>query len=80
MAQCEGTTKAGARCKRVAMEGSRFCSLHVPEEAQGDEPAADPRRAQTQDEDWASILLAAAAVGGMLFVLSLWRKWLPKSW
>ena len=32
MAQCEGTTKAGARCKRTAPEGERFCSIHAGQE------------------------------------------------
>ncbi len=28
MAQCEGTTKKGARCKRESLEGSSFCNTH----------------------------------------------------
>ena len=28
-AQCEGTTKAGVRCKRDAAEGSRYCLGHA---------------------------------------------------
>lgn len=29
MSRCEGTTKAGERCKRTAREGERFCSTHA---------------------------------------------------
>ena len=28
MPQCEALTKSGERCKREALEGSRFCSIH----------------------------------------------------
>jgi hypothetical protein len=28
MAQCEGTTRSGERCKLDAQAGSRFCHLH----------------------------------------------------
>lgn len=47
MAQCGGTTKAGARCKRSALEGAGFCGLHgdqaEPSAAASDSPgvAAD---------------------------------------
>ena len=36
MARCEGTTKAGARCKRDAVEGSPFCATHRDRSAGGD--------------------------------------------
>ncbi len=29
MSRCEGSTKAGERCKRSAREGERFCSTHA---------------------------------------------------
>lgn len=28
MARCSGTTQAGTRCKRDALEGSAYCTLH----------------------------------------------------
>lgn len=28
MARCSGTTQAGTRCKRDALEGSGYCTLH----------------------------------------------------
>ena len=28
-AQCEGKTKAGERCKRPAVEGTKFCKTHA---------------------------------------------------
>ena len=31
MAQCRGTTRKGERCRRDAIEGSGYCSLHEPE-------------------------------------------------
>ncbi len=30
--QCEGTTKAGNRCKRRPLAGSKFCKAHQPEQ------------------------------------------------
>lgn len=32
MAQCEGKTRKGARCKREAQSGSGFCSIHQDQE------------------------------------------------
>jgi hypothetical protein len=29
VSRCEGSTKAGERCKRSAREGERFCSTHA---------------------------------------------------
>ncbi len=28
--QCAGITKSGARCKRTALAGSEYCSIHAP--------------------------------------------------
>ncbi len=42
MARCEGSTKAGERCKRSAREGERFCSTHAGSAAKAtDETAGD---------------------------------------
>ncbi len=32
MAQCQGKTRKGERCKREATEGSAFCSIHQDQE------------------------------------------------
>ncbi len=43
MAQCQGTTRKGARCKRDAAEGSAFCSIHTDQDVDaGETPAAQP--------------------------------------
>ena len=39
-AQCEGTTKAGARCKRDAAEGSRYCLGHADQAKTASKSAA----------------------------------------
>ena len=42
MARCEGSTKAGQRCKRSAREGERFCSTHTGSAANAtDDTAGD---------------------------------------
>ena len=33
MAQCQGTTRKGERCKREAAEGSAYCSIHTDQDA-----------------------------------------------
>ena len=48
MARCEGTTKAGARCKRTAPEGERFCSIHGSQ-AGREQPEA-PKEAERPDQ------------------------------
>ncbi len=45
MSRCEGSTKAGQRCKRSARGGSRFCSAHAgPETKTAKETATGSTR------------------------------------
>lgn len=37
MTQCRGTTQKGERCRREAVEGSAYCSLHAGQAEQDDE-------------------------------------------
>ena len=64
MAQCQGTTRKGERCKRDAAEGSAFCSIHTNQEAH----APGPRAEQPWDRD--AVLKTAvgfALMGAILF-------------
>ncbi len=66
MAQCQGRTRKGERCKRDAAEGSAFCSIHTDQEASAHEP--DP--AQPWDRD----ALVKTAIGfGLLGAILFFR-------
>ena len=56
MAQCQGVTKKGERCKRDAPEGERFCAIHVDQEVRPREPVA-------ADMEWDREAIMAAALG-----------------
>ncbi len=64
MARCAGKTRSGTRCKRDAVEGSAYCTLHEEQDAVdgagGDSPGAgaDSYRSPTSD---ALIVLGVAA-------------------
>jgi hypothetical protein len=54
VAQCEGKTKKGDRCKRDTRTGSSYCNIHVDQE----------QRARTQrTEEWDRDAIMKAAVG-----------------
>jgi hypothetical protein len=57
VAQCEGTTKKGDRCKRDAREGSAFCAIHQDQEVRARRPRVE------QDWDTDSIMKVAIGVG-----------------
>lgn len=64
MAQCQGTTRKGERCKRDAAEGSAFCSIHSDQEVRRPEPRVE----EAWDRD--AVLKTAigfALVGAILF-------------
>jgi hypothetical protein len=64
VAQCQGTTRKGERCKRDAAEGSAFCSIHT-EQDMGARSAPAP-----QEWDRDAILKTAIGfglVGAILF-------------
>lgn len=58
MAQCEGTTRKGERCKREAGEGARFCSIHGDQEIR---PRGAP--ASSTKEEWDRDAVMKAAIG-----------------
>jgi hypothetical protein len=65
MAQCQGTTRKGERCKREAREGSDFCSIHLDQEIR-------PRSAAAGSVEWdrdsiMKVALGFAVVGAFLF-------------
>ncbi|NNL30794.1 MAG: hypothetical protein HKO77_07210 [Gemmatimonadetes bacterium] len=49
MARCEGTTKAGSRCKRTAPEGERYCSMHAEQAGLDGSDKSRETRAPEQD-------------------------------
>lgn len=54
MAQCEGKTKKGERCKRDAAEGSAFCSIHQDQAV---------RERQMPEGEWDTDAIMKAALG-----------------
>lgn len=66
MAQCEGTTKKGDRCKREAGKGSAYCTIHQDQEIR----ARTPKSEQVWDSD--SIFKAAIGFG-LVAAVFLWR-------
>ena len=68
MAQCEGRTKKGERCRRESGADSAFCSIHVDQ-------AVRPRTESKTSWDSDSIFKAAVgfALVGAIFVLRLRR-------
>lgn len=54
MAQCEGTTKKGERCKRDAKDASPFCSIHIDQEL---------RERKPREGEWDSDAIFKAAIG-----------------
>lgn len=67
MAQCEGTTKKGDRCKRDARAGSPFCAIHQDQEIR-------PRGAKIETETWDTDSIVKAAIGfGLVAALFLYR-------
>ena len=72
MDRCLGTTKAGARCKRSAREGSRYCAAHV---AQGEEAGpAEPATAGTREKSPLDALIAMAIAGLAVGAALTFRK------
>lgn len=68
MAQCQGKTKKGERCKRDAKEGAAFCVIHQDQEIR-------PRTERTEEWDQDAIMKAAFgfAVVGLIFLLRFRR-------
>ena len=68
MAQCEGKTRKGERCKREAQAKSGFCSIHQDQEI---------RPPRDHDTAWDRDAIMKAAVGfasvGLIFLLRFRR-------
>jgi len=64
VAQCEGVTRKGERCKRDAQEGSAYCGIHQ------DQAVRAPRAKEAVEWDRDAVLAAAvgfALVGAIVF-------------
>lgn len=69
MAQCQGITKKGERCKREAGEGSAYCSIHVDQEVR---PRSAPATQTTTE--WDRDALVKTAIGfGLIGAILLFR-------
>lgn len=72
MGRCHGKTKSGARCKRTAREGSRFCATHASQsEGLGD---ADAHGETSQEQDSLDGLIILAVAGAVLYALLTLRR------
>jgi hypothetical protein len=66
MAQCDGKTKKGDRCKRDARDGSSFCAIHQDQEIRA--------RSTGSEAVWDSDSLVKVAVGfGLVAAIFLFR-------
>lgn len=68
MAQCQGKTKKGERCKRDAKDASDFCSIHIDQ-------AIRERKEPTAEWDNDAIIKAAIgfALVGAIFLFRFRR-------
>jgi hypothetical protein len=67
VAQCQGTTRKGERCKRDAGEGARFCSIHGDQEIR---PRGASSSSASEEWDRDAVMKATigfALVGAILF-------------
>lgn len=55
MAQCQGTTRKGEKCKREAQDGSAYCAIHQ------DQAVRAPRAREVVE--WNRDMMMAAALG-----------------
>lgn len=66
MAQCQGTTRKGERCRRDAKEGGAYCAIHL------DQAVRAPRAKEL--EVWDREAIMAAALGlALLGAIALFR-------
>jgi len=68
MAQCDGQTKKGERCKRDARDSSPFCTIHQDQEVRA-------RKPRTEEWDRDAIMKAALgfALVGAIFMFRFRR-------
>ena len=79
MPTCHGTTKSGNRCKRLILEGERFCSTHAGQSAEEPEvaEAAEESGACCEslfDTDSMDALLAVAVGVAVIGVALVFRR------
>jgi hypothetical protein len=66
VAQCQGTTRKGDRCKRDAREGSAFCAIHQDQEIRA-------RSEPTDSGEWDRDAVVKAAIGfALVGVILFW--------
>jgi len=78
MAQCEGTTRSGERCKLDARAGSRFCHLHGAKSEEETPSAGEAAEEAVELGDLVPLLVAGAMAAGLLFFLRSFGKWIPR--
>lgn len=74
MAQCEGITQSGERCKREARPDSSFCHLH-------EEEAEEARSEEVEDlafEDFFPLLVAGAATVAFVLLFKSLGRLIPR--
>ncbi len=69
MAQCQGTTRKGERCRREARAGSAYCAIHLDQEILGPPRAEETREATSPDRDTMLLAVAGLALAGLLYLL-----------
>lgn len=72
MNRCHGKTKSGARCKKTARAGSRFCAIHAGEAPGSQHVAAAGSVLRARDS--VDTLLALAAAGAIIVAVLAARR------
>ena len=78
MAQCEGTTRSGERCKLDAQADSRFCHLHGAKSEDETPGSGEAAEEAVEWGDLVPLLVAGAMAAGVLFFLRSFGKWIPR--
>lgn len=78
MAQCEGTTQSGERCKLDARPDSRFCHIHGGSEEESKVENEATAEDALEWEDLVPLVVAGAAVAGLFLFLRAFGKWIPR--
>ena len=72
MAQCKGTTKAGARCKRPSRGGSEYCAIHTAETSA--RSSQEHAEAGLEMGDTAKTIFGFVLIGAIAFFLGGLRR------
>ncbi len=76
MERCHVKTKSGARCKRSARAGLRFCATHAGEAKETLREADSPGET-SQTRDPLNTLIGLAAVGAVVCAVLTFRRLFP---